>query len=93
MFAIITIAILCLFCVAVSSDTAPILSLNQHYHFDGTNNHQYVHLSGFDCVKGNKPRTIQFEMKSSHQTASYLVGKSIFNLFYSFMCLFHFSQF
>lgn len=74
MFVITTIAILSILCILVSSDTAPILSLSQHYHFDGINH--YYPLTGFVSVRGNNARTIEFNMKTKQQSPAYLVGNT-----------------
>jgi len=74
MFVITSIAILSILCTLVSSDTAPILSLSQHYHFDGINH--YNPLSEFVCVRGNNARTIELNMKTKQQSPAYLVGNA-----------------
>ena len=57
----------------------PLLTLNQEYVFNGTKQ-SVVSLPQLECVKGNNPRAIKFEMKSDQTTTTnsiMLIGEYI----------------
>jgi len=65
MLAITVLLILCNLIVTTYGSAAPLLYLNQLYQFDGTSA-KFVDLSKMlIAVKGNNPRTIKFQMKTT----------------------------
>jgi len=68
--------------IALVTIAAPFYSLTQQYHFDGTPS-SFIQLTDLVCVKGNNPRSIKFQMKSTNSGYPVVIG-TIFNA--SFPC-------
>ena len=67
--------LLCGLTAALLVHTVPFYSLPDSYYFDGTLS-TVVNLSNLVCVKGNKARSIQFQMMTTHRPTNWfgLIG-------------------
>ena len=79
MFSLITILILlCGINVSISADAPPFYSLYQNYHFDLTYNYPPVPIQNLICVKGDNARSLKFQIKTTQQEVSTVIGDLIF---------------
>jgi hypothetical protein len=69
MFSTTVLFILCNFISTAQGSAAPLLYLNQLYQFSGSGNEAFNLPNSFSAVKGNNPRTIKFQMKTTMQTS------------------------
>jgi len=69
MFVNAALVILCNLISTAQGSAAPLLYLNQLYQFSGSGKDIINIPNSFSAVKGNNPRTIKFQMKTTMQTA------------------------
>jgi hypothetical protein len=70
------ITFLTLINVSFTADAPPFYSLYQNYHFDLTNNFPAVPMQNLICVKDDNTRSLKFQLKTTQQVESTVIGIS-----------------